>query len=100
MRQSYYSTNHGRTYWKHQIEIEWPKGIKVVLPTDQYAFAHILCKTGASSHNYKNIMLFFSIKLFYPQKNDYGKWTTMVILVSKQTTVEIFIKLHDAVLIP
>ena len=45
-------------------------------------------------------MLFFSIKLFYPQKNDYGKWTTMVILVSKQTTVEIFIKLHDAVLIP
>ena len=35
------------------MEIEWPKGIKVVLPTDQYAFAHILCKTGASSHNYK-----------------------------------------------
>ena len=48
----------------------------------------------------KNIMLFFSVKLFYLQKNDYGKWTTMVILVSKQTTVEIFIKLHDAVLIP
>ena len=65
MRQSYYSTNHGRTYLKHQIEIEWPKGIKVVLPTDQYAFAHILCKTGASSHNYKkyNVILLYKALL-------------------------------------